>query len=604
MPGDPYKYFRVEAHEVVRDLAKALAELESHADTALVTRLLRLAHTLKGAARIVRHKELADLSHQLETALDPLRTTPVAGRNEAAVRLLDLMTSAVEALDKPAVQASPVQPIEPAPPPARMNSAAIDDALGGIAVAHALLARLREARDPAAVARGIAQIERELDEVRRDVEHLRLSSVDSLYAALERTARDAARASGKRIQFELVDGEVRVDAQVLASLQGALVQLVRNAVVHGIVREGRVAIRARARGPRIAITCEDNGRGLDLAAIRAAAAKQGHTLPPDASAQQAFELLLHGGVSTARELTELSGRGIGLDLVRDAIAAVNGEITVTSSSRGTAITLNVPVSVSALAAITVRTGERTVAIPQAAVRRVARVGPTDFISTPEGTALVFDGQTVLTAPLGRLFAGSATHGASALFLDGVAITVDHTIGVEEVVVRALPPGPIDPIVAGMAIDAAGVPYAVVDPDALIAAIPRAARIVAAAVTRAKPILVVDDSLTTRMLEQSILEGAGYDVVMAVSAEDALEKLKTGDFAMMLADVEMPGMDGFTLVHTLRAQQNHLPAVLVTSRDAPEDRRRGIDVGAQGYVVKGRFDQNELLALVAKLVAGP
>ncbi|MFT3698549.1 MAG: response regulator [Kofleriaceae bacterium] len=620
MPGDPYKYFRVEAHEIVGDLAKALAELETSADPAIVTKLLRYAHTLKGAARIVRHKELAELSHQLETVLEPLRTSPMAGKHDAAVAILDQMTAAVAGLDNPSQRGSSqtIPPLtvtqkidlpkldpEPiaAPPPARLTSAAIDDALGGIATAHTLLARLREARDPAALARGFDQMERELDEVRRDVEHLRLSAVGSLYSPLERTARDAAKQTGKHVQFEMLGSDVRIDAQVLASLQGALVQLVRNAVVHGIVRDGRITISARSQGKTVALACTDNGRGLDLAAIRTAAAKHGHTLAPDATPQQAFELLLRGGVSTARELTELSGRGIGLDVVRDAVAAVNGEVVVKSDATGTAITLIVPVSVSALAAITVQTGDRVVAIPQAAVRRVTRVKPTDFVTTPEGTALQLDDTTVLAAPLGRLFGGSTVHGSTALFLEGgAAITVDRTLGVEEVVVRTLPSAPIDPIVAGMVIDAAGIPFAVAEPRALVAAIPRAAGVRDTTSQRMKPILVVDDSLTTRMLEQSILESAGYDVVLAVSAEDALEQLKDGDFAMMLADVEMPGMDGFTLVHTLRAQQNRLPAVLVTSRDAPEDRKRGIDVGAQGYVVKGKFDQNELLALVAKLVA--
>jgi two-component system chemotaxis sensor kinase CheA len=138
---------------------------------------------------------------------------------------------------------------------------------------------------------------------------------------------------------------------------------------------------------------------------------------------------------------------------------------------------------------------------------------------------------------------------------------------------------------------------------LAAAVRRAQRVQPAAAKRLAPILVVDDSRTTRMLEQSILESAGYEVELAVSAEDALAKLASTSYAMMLADVEMPGMDGFSLVAEVRARPAiaHLPAVLVTSRDAPADRERGAAVGAQGYVVKGRFDQGELLALIRRLV---
>ncbi|HEY0252761.1 MAG TPA: Hpt domain-containing protein, partial [Kofleriaceae bacterium] len=435
MAGDPYKYFRVEAHEIVGDLAKALAELEAHADAALVTKLLRLAHTLKGAARIVRHKELAELSHQLETVLDPLRTNPTPRRDAAALTVLDRMTAAVTALDAPAppapaaVVASVVEQPAPAPPPARLASAAIDDALGGLTSAHALLSQLRASTDPNAIQRGLDQLERELGEVRRDVEHLRLSAVGASYTALERTARDAAQLTAKKVRFALEGADVRVDGSVLAALHGALVQLVRNAVVHGIETpaqrlaakkpvEGRVAIVAQARGRTISIACEDDGRGLDLPAIRTAAAKQGQQLGFEATPTQAFQLLLRGGISTAREVTELSGRGIGLDLVRDAVDTLGGEIEVTTGPTGTRIALVVPVSVSALAAITVTTGDRTIAIPQAAVRRVQRVVPSDFVTSAEGTALVFEDVQVPAAALGRLFDGTRTHGTTALFVDG------------------------------------------------------------------------------------------------------------------------------------------------------------------------------------------
>jgi two-component system chemotaxis sensor kinase CheA len=617
--ADPFKYFRVEAHEIVGDLAKGLAELETRGDAAVVAKLLRLAHTLKGAARIVRHKQLAELAHALETTLDPLRENPVAGRSETAVAILDQMSAQVTAMTVPAAApaaATPVSEPPPPPPPARLESTAIDDALGGLASVHGLLARLRGVTDPVGLARGLDQIERELGEIRRDVEHLRLSAAGSLYAALERTARDAAALAGKRVRFAFEGADVRVDGQVITALHGALVQLVRNAVGHGIEpvaartaagkpAEGRITMVAHARGRTISIACRDDGRGLDVAAIRDAVRRRGGD-PGTLDAAAAFQLLLGGGISTAHEITELAGRGIGLELVHAAVTELGGEVTVESSGAGTTITLIVPVAVTAIAVIDVALADRVVAIPQAAVRRVVRVRPGELVQGSDGISLCIDDVMVPAAPLGALFGTPSDRANTAIVLDGAAFFVDRTLGVGEVVVRAIPTGAatlIDPIVWGMALDVAGRPYPVVEPRELVAAVGRARRIEPVAAARPLPILVVDDSLTTRMLEQSILESAGYEVELAVSAEDALVKLAQGAYAMLLVDVEMPGMDGFSLVAELRARPAlaHLPAVLVTSRDADADRDRGRAAGAQGYIVKGRFDQGELLALIRRLV---
>jgi two-component system chemotaxis sensor kinase CheA len=204
--------------------------------------------------------------------------------------------------------------------------------------------------------------------------------------------------------------------------------------------------------------------------------------------------------------------------------------------------------------------------------------------------------------------GERSRGNTAVFVgDGdsaAAVTVDHVIGIEEVVVRPAPPGvPIDPIVWGLALDAAGRPCPVLDAALLIAAA-RSVRFVAEpARPRLAPILVVDDSMTTRMLEQSILEAAGFEVDVATSAEEALDRLERRTYSLVLVDVEMPGMDGFAMVSTMRSRPAlaQVPAILVTSRDAPIDRKRGADAGAQGYIVKSTFDQAKLVAMINDLV---
>jgi two-component system chemotaxis sensor kinase CheA len=199
---------------------------------------------------------------------------------------------------------------------------------------------------------------------------------------------------------------------------------------------------------------------------------------------------------------------------------------------------------------------------------------------------------------------------SALVLEDagkrVAVSVDRVWGMAHVVMRALPAAAaVDKIVAGASLDAAGAPQAILDPAGLVAAVLAAPRMSAAVAGRvAKPLLVIDDSMTTRMLEQSILESAGYRVEVASSAEEGLDKARRGDFGAFLVDVEMPGMDGFGFLEQVRADiaLRHIPGILVTSRNEPEDRLRAEQVGARAYVVKSEFDQAQLLATIARLVA--
>jgi two-component system chemotaxis sensor kinase CheA len=625
MPQDRFKYFRIEAREILDGLARGLLDLERQADPAVIARLLRLAHTLKGAARIVGHSELAELAHQIEDVLAPLRDAPATGRPDAAFALVERMAAHVAALQlpQPATRDVPrlVRTVDPPIP--RVEPGAIDDVLAGLAEIHTLVRRLRGVDDVAALGPRIDQLERELGAVRQDAECLRLVAAGTSFTQLERAARDAARASGKQVAFASSGGEVRVDAHVLATLHGALVQLVRNAVAHGIERpaervtagkrpDGQVTVAVALHGSRIAVTCRDDGRGIDLEAVRRAAVARG--MPADRARDldrdQLIGLVLGGGLTTSAEVTSLAGRGIGLDIVREAAHGLGGEVTVRTGAAGTEITIAAPTSIAAVPALVLGGGDRIAAIPLAAVRRVVRGAAMVILRGPDGLSVAFDDVAVPLAPLGRLLGAAGGAPRAIVIVEGsdglAAVGADCVLGVDEVVVRALPAAvPVDPIVWGVALDAEGVPRPVLEPTALVAAIRALPPVPELPVTRPPPILVVDDSLTTRMLEQSILESAGYDVELASSAEDGLARLARRACGLALVDVEMPGMDGFAFIAALRAQPQlaQIPAILVTSRNRPEDRQRGTAVGAQGYVVKGDFDQTDLLDLIRRLVRG-
>jgi two-component system chemotaxis sensor kinase CheA len=281
---------------------------------------------------------------------------------------------------------------------------------------------------------------------------------------------------------------------------------------------------------------------------------------------------------------------------------------------GTTVELRVPVTLSSLTVLLVEAGGAVLALPLQAVRRTLRVGPGATVRSGEG-AVVLDGTEAV--PFLRLAAalkreGSQPEGAracSAVVLeDGagrVAVGVDRLLGVESVLVRPLPPlSPPSPLTAGVSLDGSGAARLVLDPEGLAAAVRVGARGPAAPVPAARPpVLVVDDSLTTRMLEQSILESAGYEVELAVCAEEALAKAREQRYGLFVVDVEMPGMDGFEFVARTRADPalRGTPAILVTSRSSADDRRRGEEAGARAFIVKSEFDQAQLLRTIRELV---
>lgn len=670
MAADPYRHFRIEAAEIHAELGKGVLELERAGPVGdLVARLLRLAHTLKGAARVVKLPEIAEHTHAIEDLLEPLRTAPADARApiEALLGHIDGIGARVAALQAPAPSAiTPAVPSPAARPPedawrlVRADVAEMDALLEGIGEAQTQLGALRRARlsverarhvvdllveqltNPRAarekmisfaqeiqdalaqvdqeIVRDVDQLDVELSQIRGAAEQMRLTPARVLFSGLERTARDAARVQGKAVAFECRGGDVRLDAGVLGVLQGALVQLVRNAVAHGVEAEterraagkppaGSVSIEVARRGRNVVLTCRDDGRGIDVESVRHEARRKGRE---GVESMPLVDLLLRGGVSTTGTVTEIAGRGIGLDVLREAAERVAGAVRVeTVAGKGTRFEVVVPLSLASIAVLLVEAHGTAVGIPLDAVRRTARIVRADLATTEGGESLVVDGTALPFVPLTQLLAPGVESVPVAAWtvvvVEGesgrAALGVDRLGGTAHVIQRPLPDlAPATPLVGGTAMDATGNPRLILDPIGLVAAARAPHAAPAAATTRRERILVVDDSLTTRMLEQSILESAGYDVEVAASAEEALDKVSTTRYALMLVDVEMPGMDGFTFIEHIRADPalRQIPCILVTSRASPDDRRRGHDVGAAGYVDKGEFDQNALLDRIRSL----
>jgi two-component system, chemotaxis family, sensor kinase CheA len=670
MANDPYKYFRLEARELIEQLGSGVLALEKDGGVAVVQRLLRQAHTLKGAARVVRQPEIAEHAHAIEDALVPFReqaTNVPRNATTALLGLIDAIASRVAALDAPEAPSAPTEAAPPAPSAIRAELGDMDALLDGIIETHTGLSALRgmsadleRARQLADVlaaqltprsqrapasrdadkARGLAEtlraliagcerkldsgldhVTRELGQVRDAAEQLRLVPADSVFTALERTVRDAAHEVGKQVELATRGGDVRLDAHVLAVVQGALVQLARNAVAHGIepaatriaagkAPSGHVTIEVSRRGRRVVFSCRDDGSGVDLEAVRRVAQRRGVAVG-NHDAAELVGMLLRGGITTSARVTEVAGRGVGLDVVREAIDRLGGEVTVATDPRGTTFELVLPVTLTSIEALLVESSGVVAAIPIEAVRHTRRITLPEVSRTARGEAIVDQGELVPFVRLATaLRADEARHRTAwlALVIAGTSgaavIGVDRMLGTATVIVRPIPElAAIDPIVAGAALDAEGNPQLVLDPASVIA-VARSQRSVAEQPLQSRrSVLVIDDSLTTRMLEQSILESAGYDVDTAVSGEQALEAARRKRYALFLVDVEMPGIDGFTFIERVRADPDlaGIPSILVTSRATPADLRRGQEVGARGYIVKSEFDQTDLLARIERMV---
>jgi two-component system chemotaxis sensor kinase CheA len=520
------------------------------------------------------------------------------------------------------------------PDPARPEAAAASNAARSAAVrlASELSVLGRRLTDT------VEQVERELDEVRGRAERLRLVAASGIFTALHRAVRDAADAQGKRVVFAGQGGDLRMDPQVLAQASSALLHVVRNAVAHGIENtaerlaagkpaEGRIVVEVERRRRYAAFRCSDDGRGFDLDAVRRTAEARGLLPPGGATDQQALvDLVLRGGISTSTTVTEVAGRGIGLDVARDVAEQLGGEVSViTAAGVGTTVELVVPLSLLSLHGLVVEAAGTVATVPLDSVRTCVRLLPAQAAAATAGGRLAYDGQAVPFLPLTRaldgtgvpaagdgLGTGGATSGGAVAVVvaadgDLVAIGVDRLAGTSTLVVRPLPDlAPAVASVGGVSMDLDGNPRLVLDAQGLIAEAQRhngTAGRPAPEPTVRRPILVVDDSLTTRMLERSILESAGYDVDLAASGEEGLEMARHRDYSLFLTDIDMPGIDGFTFVERTRADPalSGIPAILVSSRSSSDDRERGVAVGASAYVVKGEFDQEELLAHIRKLV---
>jgi two-component system chemotaxis sensor kinase CheA len=453
----------------------------------------------------------------------------------------------------------------------------------------------------------------------------RMIRLDTQASSMRRTVDDAARTVQKAVDLETDFSNVELDKVVLDLLRDPIVHLLRNAIDHGIesgpARElvgkperGLVRASARVTGNMVELLICDDGSGIDARRVAATAVARGLLTAAQAERadeSQLLDLIFVEGFSTRDKASRLSGRGIGLDVVRRALRELGGSVRALSRGPlgGAAFQLSVPISILSARLLLVSCNDGVYAVPVQSIDRVVKVSRT-AVQTLDDMQVVklSDTELLRVRWLAQLVSDRAPAESDQLKLlivshagAKLALAVDEILHEEALLVRKLPWNLVDvPAVSGAALLADGSVAAVLDAAQL-------ATRQHIAVSRTKPedtvakILVVDDSMTTRTLHRNVLTFAGYDVIVAHDGSEAWELLRNEDVHIVVSDVQMPGMDGFELTRRIRADARlkNMVVVLVTSLDQPEDMEKGLEAGADEYVVKGPLERDALLSAVAR-----
>ncbi len=455
-----------------------------------------------------------------------------------------------------------------------------------------------------------------------------------------RLVRELARSVGKQVECSIGGTEIELDRQLIDKLSDPIIHLIRNAIDHGIElpaaraaagkpAQGRLRLSARQDGGWVVIEVADDGGGIPVAAVREKAVKKGLLSAEKAAAltdQEAIDLIFLPGFSTSSIITDLSGRGVGMDVVRQTVLdELQGAVGIeTRPGQGTTFSLRLPMSLAMMRVLLVQAHGLPWGFTAQHVVELQRVPAQALMQVAERQVVIVRNEFVPVVPLAELLRVPAPAGGPGaqerhpgLLLvvlqvrsEKIAVQVDGLLDERDMVIKPLPPHLRRlPLVSGMVITGRNEMVNVLHAPALLEQARRlrgqGVQAGAAAHASATPyrVLVVDDSLNTREIEKDVLQAYGYHVTLAEDGVDGLRKAMEGEFDAILTDVEMPHMDGFTLTARLREEDRYrdTPIVIITSREKEEDKRRGMQVGADAYIVKGDFDQNNLVETLRTLL---
>ncbi len=482
------------------------------------------------------------------------------------------------------------------------------------------------------------RLDQRVNQLLEDSKELLLFSFSSILEAIPKLVRDLSKEEGKEVEVVILGAEIEIDKRILDEIKDPLIHLVRNCVDHGLEkperrekvgkpRRGNLTIAvSQEESDKVEIAVCDDGAGIDTKRLRETAVRSGAMNPEKAAAlseEEALQLVFVSGISTSPRVTDVSGRGLGLSIVREKAEELGGLVRVeTIPGKGSSFRMLLPLTLATFRAVLVRSAGCYFAIPTIKVERVGCLKREEVRTVENRETISLHGETISLVCLAQVLelpgkSDEGSNSVSFLVLSSertrIAFGVDEIIAEVEILQKGLG-SQLSRVrnIAGAGVLGSGRVIPVLNvSDLLKTAISVGAHSAVRAITEDKKIvqrnvLVVEDSVTARMLLQNILELAGYRVGTAVDGIDALTTLRTGEFDMVVSDVEMPRMNGFELTSAIRGDDRlrELPVVLVTALESREDRERGVEVGANAYIVKSSFDQSNLIEAVHRFVGEP
>jgi chemotaxis protein histidine kinase CheA len=459
------------------------------------------------------------------------------------------------------------------------------------------------------------------------VAEARLVPLSTVFDAFPRAVRDIAKTQGKEVDFIVENADLGVDRSMLGDVRDALVHLLRNSVDHGLespeTRQqlgkpavGRVRIRVRADGDMLHIDVEDDGRGMDPERLKEVAVNKRLLTAVQAAAlseREAIELIFRPGFSTRDQVSEISGRGVGMDVVKRKVEALGGSVGINSrQGRGTTITLRLPQSLALMKVLLVRLGDDVYGVPAADVVAVMRVKPEDRLEVFGTLAVRHRSKPIALVALGPLLGingGNRFQKPPAVVVrhgdDLAALVVDGFVDEREVAVKPCGGEFLKgaPFIAGTAALEDGRIAVLLHVPDIMGEVRRMARpVTQSPASKRLRVLLVDDSPIARATESALVKALGHHVEEAQDGEEGYAKLQANSYDLLLTDVQMPRLDGFSLARRVKttAGMARLPVIILSSLASPEDKRRGMDAGADAYLVKGELGVESLAQTIDRL----
>lgn len=474
-----------------------------------------------------------------------------------------------------------------------------------------------------------------VDMLLEDTKKVLMQPLSVLYEVFPRMCRDISHALGKDVRLEMIGGDIEVDRRILEEIKDPMIHLLRNCIDHGIEsKEERLKynkepsgliqiIASQVSGNRMEMLIIDDGKGIDIEKVKAKGVEQklfSRSEAENLTKDEVLSLILHSGISTSNMITELSGRGLGLGIVSEKVDRLGGQVVVESEKgKGTTFKILLPLTQATFRGIQVKVNEHNFIVPTHNVRRVLRLKKDEIRSTEGRLTINVDDKAIAFVNLASVLKipvqdEEKKEYTYAVVLKSsekmIAFAVDEIINEQEVLVKTLGKEVqhVNNILAATVTEWGQVIPILNPPDLIKSAtlddhVSKFLEVEDKAEEKKKTILVAEDSITSRMLLKNILEAAGFEVKATVDGVEAFGAFTEGPYDLLLFDVEMPRMDGFTLTKKIRSTEKgkHLPIVLCTSRGSKEDREQGIEAGANAYIDKNSFTQDNLLNIIKRLL---